>query len=409
MRMTVRRPTGISEIGSGISEVVTWRVNTSLFTIDESGIMTAISILPVGIYDLYVNVTSPYGHFLEASFQVHVQDTTPPEWLILPEDQVLPYSVQMFAEAEMSDLSGISRLELNNPEQFRLTATYSEQTDFAYIESIAFLNSGVYALMLTGFDANNNNISTVFLVTVEPETTPPIWILAPLNETIEYGKEYVQRLGAYDVSGIASWWINDTINFSIDEYGVVRNNTVLTPRDYPLNVTVYDTFGNSLSGTFIITVNPPKQDTTPPTWTTFYISQTIEYGQALEVSIEAWDESGIDHWWLNDTDNFILDEYGVIKNATILEPGIYRLEVRAYDSYDNYCTATLVVTVLEPPTNPTTTTTTEIGTTTSTIPTTPTLPGGMDPILTLVIGVSIGGVVALVLIIIFYMKRRHAS
>ncbi len=302
-----------------------WSLNSTLFNIDSDGVVTLDSYLPIGVYSLEVTVSNPYGNQLVGSFQIFIADITAPSWVSLPANQSLLFGEQMDIEISIIDLSGISGWELNDTINFRLTATYFETSSVARITSTTNLEPGVHWLMVTGFDIYDNDISAVFAVTVEIETTAPVWVLAPIDETVEYGEPYVQRLGAYD-------------------------------------------------------------------------------------------SSGIDHWWLNDTVHFTIDENGVVRNATVLEPGIYRLEVRAFDPYDNYCSATLVITVLDLPTTTTTTTTTTTSTTTTTTTTTSTtttttttnttssVPGGPDPLLMLGIGGGVGAVA--VLVIILFMKKK---
>ncbi len=281
-----------------------------------------------------------------------------------------------------------------------------------------FIAIGDYGIDITVSNIYGISVSTTFHLAVVPDAgIPPQWLIIPTNQTLAFNEKLDCQVAAIDSSGIHHWELNNTLDFviSISFYADgstarITNSSFLNPRLYNLNITVYDVYGNKLSAIFTVTVNPPEQDTVPPAWITLHISQTIEHGQALEIYIEAWDASGIDHFWLNDTDHFTLDEQGVIRNATILEPGVYRLEVRAYDPYDNYCIATLVVTVLEAPTTPTTTTTTTTTTQTGTTsPTTPIGPGGMDPLVTLVIGVSFGGAMVIVIVIVLHMKRRSAS
>jgi hypothetical protein len=215
-----------------------------------------------------------------------------------------------------------------------------------------------------------------------------------------------------DQSGIAEWVINDTGNFTLSVTWLnvtgypngwhllhIANATALLAGIYPLNVTVVDPYGNVLTGIFTITVEPPDQDVTAPIWIVSPIDEILEYGEPFEQRLGAWDSSGVDHWWLNETTHFAIDENGVIKNVTIVEPGVYRLEVRAYDPFDNYCSATLVLTVNEIIDTPTTTTTSTTPTThpptDTTSPTSPPPPEVMGPIsiLLLLAGISIAAVV----------------
>lgn len=268
------------------------------------------------------------------------------------------------------------------------------------LEFFAFFSLGDYGVQVTVTNIYNRSISAKFNVEVVPftESTAPGWVITPMNLTLEYCEVVDLQIPALDPSGIDHWNLNDTTHFALSAtyYDLgstarITNNSVLEPATYGLNITVYDSYNNSLSAIFSITIEPPEPDTTPPDWVILHIYQTIEYGEPLQVQVVAWDESGIDHLWLNDTTHFTLDVLGVITNATVLEPGIYRLEVRAHDPYDNYCSAILVVTVLDAPITTTTTTSTT--------------PEGVDPVMTLVLGTGIGGAAVVVIVIVFLRRK----
>jgi hypothetical protein len=70
---------------------------------------------------------------------------------------------------------------------------------------------------------------------------------------LAFGEALSYQLTATDLSGIATWTIDDTTNFEIID-GLVTNKAVLAPGGYHLNVTVTDNEGNSASSTFIVAV-----------------------------------------------------------------------------------------------------------------------------------------------------------
>lgn len=176
----------------------------------------------------------------------------------------------------------------------------------------------------------------------------PVWVEVPTDQVIEFGASFSYDLNATDPSGIDDWWLNDTSNFDINTDGVVTNNIALEVQVYGLQVWVNDTVNDVLSANFSITV----QDTTDPTWDEAPTNQVVELGQSFNYNLNASDLSGIDHYWINDTVHFTVDTTGLITNVTDLAVGSYDLEVRAYDPYDNYCSATFTVTVEDttPPT-----------------------------------------------------------
>ncbi len=177
---------------------------------------------------------------------------------------------------------------------------------------------------------------------------------------------------------------------------------------YHLTTTVSDPYGNTLSGIFTITVITETQDTTPPVWVVTPTDQIITEGDSLTLQLAAWDSSSIDYGWVNDTIHFTIDENWILRNATDLQSGIYGIEVRLYDPFDNFCSANLTVTVLESSTTPAPTTTTTTQTTsTTTSSTTETLPlDDLFPMMTFVLGISLGGGVVSIIVIVLYKKSK---
>jgi peptide/nickel transport system substrate-binding protein len=88
-------------------------------------------------------------------------------------------------------------------------------------------------------------------------------------------------------------------------------------------------------------------DVIPPMWQPYPTDQIIELGDHLSYQISATDSSGIDHYWVGDTENFAVDSNGLITTNILLEVGVYELEIRAYDPYDNYCSAIIQVIVMD--------------------------------------------------------------
>ncbi|MFX1253069.1 MAG: S8 family serine peptidase [Promethearchaeota archaeon] len=82
----------------------------------------------------------------------------------------------------------------------------------------------------------------------------PTWDETPINQAVEVSDAFRYDLNASDTSGIASWWINDTVSFSIDNNGVIRDKGTLELGDYWLEVRVYDPYANYLSATFKVNV-----------------------------------------------------------------------------------------------------------------------------------------------------------
>jgi parallel beta-helix repeat protein len=91
--------------------------------------------------------------------------------------------------------------------------------------------------------------------------------------------------------------------------------------------------------------NGYQSDTIAPEWSIAPADQTIESGDGLEMTIAATDASGISSYWIDDTNPFSISSTGTITNNQPLALGQYPLEVRAYDPFDNFCSATFTVDV----------------------------------------------------------------
>jgi len=203
-----------------------------------------------------------------------------------------------------------------------------------YTYNITSASAGLY---------NQGDVPITLRITVDVE--PPSWIGLPTNQIIEFGNNLNYDLDATDISGIDDWWLNDTVHFSIDNNGFITNKMPLPIGVFRLKVWVNDTKNNIQSASFNIIV----QDTTSPNWNPTPSDFAIKFGDDLIYDLGATDLSGIDHWWINDTTHFSIDENGIITHAITLNVGDYWLEVRAYDPYDNYCTHIIRITVENTP------------------------------------------------------------
>ncbi|MGY5874402.1 MAG: NosD domain-containing protein [Candidatus Thorarchaeota archaeon] len=142
-----------------------WSINDEVnFAIDENGLVTNATILNVGVYDLEVQITDLYGTPSIGTFAVYVDDTTDPEWVIVPEDQILYYGEILEYDLYASDLSDVT-FSVNDTARF--TILYNE-----VLTNTGTLLLGVYHLLLTATDAHGNSISATIDITVnEPPTT----------------------------------------------------------------------------------------------------------------------------------------------------------------------------------------------------------------------------------------------
>jgi hypothetical protein len=73
----------------------------------------------------------------------------------------------------------------------------------------------------------------------------------------------------------------------------------------------------------------------------------VTYGEDATFVIQAQDNSGINHYWVNDTARFSVDASGVVTSIVSLPCGQIPLEIRAYDGYGHYSTADTMIVILD--------------------------------------------------------------
>jgi hypothetical protein len=226
------------------------------------------------------------------------------------------------------------------------------------------------------------------------------WTETPSDEVGELGQPLSLPLHATSIVGVMHWWINDTANFAISQFGVVTNAGALAVNEYDVMVRAYDHAHNMIQAIFIVSI----EDTTAPTWVTAPMDQEIDYLEDFSYQLEATDLSGILDWYVNDTVNFQILDSGLLINNTVLPVGEYGLNVTVLDTYGNIRAGTFTVTVLEV-TSTTITTTTTTTTTGTTGPTSPSTTAPPDGTLIIIIVIGVGGLLV-VIVVIFILKKR---
>ena len=86
-------------------------------------------------------------------------------------------------------------------------------------------------------------------------------------------------------------------------------------------------------------------DDIPPKWIETPTDQTENEGSPFRYNVNATDPTGIAFYTISDTENFEVNDDGIITNKKALEEGTYNLEIRSYDSYYNYVSAKITITI----------------------------------------------------------------
>ncbi|MBD3252405.1 hypothetical protein GF386_01610 [Candidatus Pacearchaeota archaeon] len=173
-------------------------------------------------------------------------------------------------------------------------------------------------------------------------TPPPYFDPVPVNQVVEYG----EALG-YDVnatpsgSPIDSYFIDDNGNFTINNSGFIKNNTILDLGIYSLNISVNDTDGDINFSLINVTV----QDTTSPYFDFSIENQNINCSQEFNYDIDASDNVNISSYFIDDNGNFTINSSGFIKNNTVLSPRRYFLNISVNDSSGNTNSSSIKINV----------------------------------------------------------------
>jgi parallel beta-helix repeat protein len=219
--------------------------------------------------------------------------------------------------------------------------------------------------------------------------TPPTWKATPLDLIVEFSFSFFHLNLNVTSSAPLTWYVNDTL-FSIDSHGGITSMSILPIGKYGLTVEVTSIYDDKITATFSVKVS----DTSPPSWLIIPIDQELEFGVLFVYQVAAIDLSGIDHWWLNDTIHFSIDEFGVIRSNAILSKGVYGLNITVRDPHGNSLSVVFSV-IVEAVT---------IAPTTTTEPTTSTTEG-IDPALTFVLGAGLGGTAVIVIVIVMLRRK----
>ncbi len=211
---------------------------------------------------------------------------------------------------------------------------------------------------------------------VYPPTVPK-WNEIPSLQLVEYGTHFSLNLNASSASPIISWSINYTSHFDIDSNGVIVNNTILEVGSYILEVVVSNLYGFTARMIVSITI----QDTTPPEWLSAQTEHTFEQSEEIEITIVAWDRSGVVSWSISENPYFwfsanVSEQISSCRIGSDVVPpaDIYELYLTAFDPYDNSRTADLTITITESPHTTSLTTSTYSTSVTSTITSTSSTP-----------------------------------
>ncbi len=270
-------------------------------------------------YDEYGN-----GNFsAERPLRLNFTDTTPPVFTQLPVNRTLEIGDAFSYKINATDNYRMSNFTVND-------SAFTISTS-GLLENQSALSVRLYSLNVTAIDSYGNTNSSVFWLNVT-DTTPPQILYMP-NVTELSGKPLGAQFQAEDVTGIHSWRVNDTGGFAINSTGFLSNATALGTGIYWINISINDSFKNSVWRRIWVNItNNP--DTRKPWFEPVPVDQYSELGTAFAYDIDAYDDYGIGSYNVNDS-TFSIDGFGLLSNASALAVGVYYLNVSVNDTSGN--------------------------------------------------------------------------
>ena len=203
-----------------------------------------------------------------ASFKYEVL-TSQPSWsnLVLS-GTPLELGESMTFSIDVTHLTGISQVQLEYEGTNHSMSNIGDTFSYTWIPGSA--GDVLWTIYMEPQSGVVSSTTESFEVV---DTTAPTWNPPPADKVLMFGEDLSYQITATDLSGIASWTINDD-NFQIVD-GLVTNLDPLELGGYHLNVTVTDNEGNSRSATFIVAVIALTTTTTTSTNTTTTSTQPI--------------------------------------------------------------------------------------------------------------------------------------
>ncbi len=234
-----------------------WMSDTSHFNITGGfggyGAIYTLTPPDVDFYELTVYVNNTAGYEAELYLWIEVYDSIPPYWTEIPENQTVEYGDALQYQLEADDISGIDHWSLTGSSEFEIDSN-------GIIINNQSLEVAEYQLEISVYDTYHHVTTCCFTVTVV-DTTAPEWTQEPEDQTINFGDAFIYNLNATDLSGII-WTVDDTSRFTVDWQGRIRSIVPLSVGDHGVSVHAIDPYGNTLDGTFTITVLSPSTATT---------------------------------------------------------------------------------------------------------------------------------------------------
>ncbi len=192
------------------------------------------------------NSDSSYSSFYDGGIFWYLSDFIPPS-IVAPANSTFEYLAAFLGvQFNTFDYIGVDTFFIDDTTNFTINSS-------GFLINVTNLVVGYYTINVSVNDTSGNLNSTLYGVTVYGTIVPSL--VAPANSILEYSVDsLVAQFNATDLSGIDTFFIDDTTNFTINSSGFLINATNLAIGFYYLNVSVNDTLGNINSTIYQIEV-----------------------------------------------------------------------------------------------------------------------------------------------------------
>ncbi|MHA1908510.1 MAG: hypothetical protein ACW98Y_14510, partial [Candidatus Thorarchaeota archaeon] len=159
-------------------------------------------------------------------FLVGVPDT--PFWTELPEDSGLEYDTHFNYDLNATLPHGLSDWWINDTSNFVIDQD-------GKVSNITNLPLGNYGIEVSVNDSLDYVLEGEFTLSIV-DTTDPTWDEPAAARLIELGNKFSYNLNASDTFGIHHYWINDTVQFTIDGSGIIANVSMIPVGEHGISV-----------------------------------------------------------------------------------------------------------------------------------------------------------------------------
>lgn len=229
----------------------------------EGGEITAsFTTLDPGTYMFTLSINTTSGITASDVVIVKVIDSTPPEWVQVPQDQIIECGSPLVYRLQATDYYGIDSWWVNNTE-FRI--------DHGFLQSLDSLDYGIYHLEVRAYDPFANYLSHLLTITVTDTVSPSVD--SPDDVVFLEGETgYAIVWSVYDCNPLSYEILRDGTSIESGEWTseltfIQYSLDDLLSGTYVFSIILTDVAGNTVSDDVqvIVEVSPITETETPTT------------------------------------------------------------------------------------------------------------------------------------------------